>query len=56
MLSQLDGIDILARVRPGVDISVAGGNGSFFSDADGRRDVDFVMGWCVGNLAVAMQL
>jgi acetylornithine/succinyldiaminopimelate/putrescine aminotransferase len=39
----------LARDMPS-ELQVARTSGSFLIDARGRRYVDFVMGWCVGNL------
>jgi acetylornithine/succinyldiaminopimelate/putrescine aminotransferase len=39
---------VLAGEHDGVE--VAHTEGSFVFDAEGRRYIDFVMGWCVGNL------
>ena len=38
----------LAREFP-VDLQVAATSGSILTDSRGRKYVDFVMGWCVGN-------
>src|SRR5687768_11417013 len=38
----------LAREEP-ADLQVAATNGSIVTDARGRKYIDFVMGWCVGN-------
>jgi 4-aminobutyrate aminotransferase-like enzyme len=38
----------LARDLP-AELQVAATNGSILTDARGRRYIDFVMGWCVGN-------
>jgi len=38
----------LARELP-AELQVAGTNGSNLTDSRGRKYIDFVMGWCVGN-------
>jgi len=38
----------LARDLP-AELQVAATNGSIVTDARGRKYIDFVMGWCVGN-------
>jgi 4-aminobutyrate aminotransferase-like enzyme len=40
---------LLARDMPS-ELEVARSSGSFLFDTRGRKYVDFVMGWCVGNL------
>ena len=40
----------MGRDGPPHDVQVAGAHGSYVHGADGRRYVDFVAGWCVGNL------
>ncbi|MDB5038812.1 MAG: argD [Bacteriovoracaceae bacterium] len=40
----------LARDSDPKDIEVVKTSGSFVFDANGKRYIDFVMGWCVGNL------
>jgi acetylornithine/succinyldiaminopimelate/putrescine aminotransferase len=40
----------LGRDAPAEDVVVAHSEGSWLVDPKGRRYVDFVMGWCVGNL------
>src|SRR5215213_7052949 len=40
----------LGRDSLPMDLEVAGAEGSVVFDRQGRRYVDFVMGWCVGNL------
>jgi 4-aminobutyrate aminotransferase-like enzyme len=39
---------ILARDMP-AELQVAATNGSIVTDSRGRKYIDFVMGWCVGN-------
>src|SRR5258706_13775072 len=39
----------LVRDSPAEDLQIARSSGSFLFDARGRRYIDFVMGWCVGN-------
>jgi 4-aminobutyrate aminotransferase-like enzyme len=39
---------VLARELP-PDLQIAASNGSIITDARGRKYIDFVMGWCVGN-------
>jgi 4-aminobutyrate aminotransferase-like enzyme len=39
---------VLARDLP-AELQVAATNGSFVTDSRGRKYIDFVMGWCVGN-------
>ena len=39
---------VLAREMP-AELEVASANGSMVTDSRGRKYVDFVMGWCVGN-------
>ncbi len=39
---------VLARDEPG-ELQVARTEGSFVFDEKGRRYIDFMMGWCVGN-------
>ena len=38
----------LAREWP-AELQIAATNGSFVTDSRGRKYIDFVMGWCVGN-------
>ena len=38
----------LAREQP-AELQVAATNGSIVTDSRGRKYIDFVMGWCVGN-------
>ena len=38
----------LARDLP-AELQVASTNGSILTDSRGRKYIDFVMGWCVGN-------
>ena len=38
----------LARDLP-AELQVAATNGSVVTDSCGRKYIDFVMGWCVGN-------
>ena len=38
----------LARDLP-AELQVASTNGSTLTDSRGRKYIDFVMGWCVGN-------
>ena len=38
----------LAREEP-AELQVAASNGSIVTDSRGRKYIDFVMGWCVGN-------
>lgn len=45
----------LQRAQPPVDVRVTGASGSTVRDARGRTYLDFVMGWCVGNLGWAQQ-
>jgi len=40
----------LGRGSPAEDLHLVSAEGSVLFDAQGRRYVDFVMGWCVGNL------
>ena len=40
--------DPLAREEP-AELQVAATNGSIVTDSRGRKYIDFVMGWCVGN-------
>src|SRR4029453_1236535 len=40
--------DPLARELP-AELQVAATNGSIVTDSRGRKYIDFVMGWCVGN-------
>lgn len=40
----------LGRDVPATDIEIVGGEGSYLIDSTGKRYVDFLMGWCVGNL------
>jgi len=40
--------DPLARDLP-AELQVAATNGSTLIDSRGRKYIDFVMGWCVGN-------
>src|ERR1700752_1453004 len=39
---------VLARELP-AELQVAATNGSIVTDSRGRKYIDFVMGWCVGN-------
>lgn len=39
---------VLARDLP-AELQVAATNGSMVTDSRGRKYIDFVMGWCVGN-------
>jgi acetylornithine/succinyldiaminopimelate/putrescine aminotransferase len=39
---------VLARDLP-AELQVVSTNGSFVTDSRGRKYIDFVMGWCVGN-------
>src|SRR6185369_12472126 len=39
---------VLAREEP-AELQVAATNGSIITDSRGRKYIDFVMGWCVGN-------
>jgi adenosylmethionine-8-amino-7-oxononanoate aminotransferase len=39
---------VLAREEP-AELQVAATNGSIVTDSRGRKYIDFVMGWCVGN-------
>ena len=39
---------VLAREEP-AELQVAATNGSILTDSRGRKYIDFVMGWCVGN-------
>jgi 4-aminobutyrate aminotransferase-like enzyme len=39
---------VLARDLP-AELQVAATNGSIVTDSRGRKYIDFVMGWCVGN-------
>jgi acetylornithine/succinyldiaminopimelate/putrescine aminotransferase len=39
---------VLARDQP-AELEVAATNGSLVTDSRGRKYIDFVMGWCVGN-------
>jgi acetylornithine/succinyldiaminopimelate/putrescine aminotransferase len=39
---------VLARDQP-AELEVAATNGSVVTDSRGRKYIDFVMGWCVGN-------
>ena len=39
---------VLARDLP-AELQVATTNGSILTDSRGRKYIDFVMGWCVGN-------
>src|SRR4051812_28112805 len=39
---------VLARDLP-AELQVAATNGSILTDSRGRKYIDFVMGWCVGN-------
>ncbi|MEA3189563.1 MAG: acetylornithine/N-succinyldiaminopimelate aminotransferase [Thermoplasmata archaeon] len=45
----------LQRAHPPVDLRVTAASGSLVRDARGRTYIDFVMGWCVGNLGWAQQ-
>jgi acetylornithine/succinyldiaminopimelate/putrescine aminotransferase len=38
------------REREESEVEVAGAEGSFIYDQDGKRYIDLFMGWCVGNL------
>ena len=38
----------LAREEP-AELQIAATNGSIVTDSRGRKYIDFVMGWCVGN-------
>lgn len=40
----------VAREEPAEPVQVARSEGSFVFDHHGKRYIDFVMGWCVGNL------
>src|SRR4026207_666184 len=40
--------DPLAREEP-AELKIAATNGSIVTDSRGRKYIDFVMGWCVGN-------
>jgi len=40
--------DPLAREEP-AELQIAATNGSIVTDSRGRKYIDFVMGWCVGN-------
>src|SRR5687767_13200551 len=40
--------DPLAREEP-AELQVAATNGSIVTDSRGKKYIDFVMGWCVGN-------
>jgi adenosylmethionine-8-amino-7-oxononanoate aminotransferase len=40
--------DPLAREEP-AELQIAATNGSIVTDPRGRKYIDFVMGWCVGN-------
>ena len=39
---------VLAREEP-AELQVAATNGSIVTDSRGKKYIDFVMGWCVGN-------
>lgn len=40
----------MGRNSPPHDVQLVGSRGSYVQGADGRRYVDFIAGWCVGNL------
>jgi len=40
----------LARDEESEGVEVARSRGSYLIDAHGKKYIDFVMGWCVGNL------
>jgi len=40
----------LGRDCPPFKLELAASEGSFLYDANGRRYIDFLMGWCVGNI------
>lgn len=40
----------LARDLPPQDLEIVKSDGSFLYDAKGKKYIDFVMGWCVGNI------
>lgn len=40
----------LARDVPAVNLEIAGSKGSFLIDANGKEYIDFLTGWCVGNM------
>ncbi|HEX6838332.1 MAG TPA: aminotransferase class III-fold pyridoxal phosphate-dependent enzyme, partial [Polyangia bacterium] len=40
----------LGRSAPSDALEIVRADGSWLFDADGNRYIDFVMGWCVGNL------
>ena len=43
----------LAREEP-AELQVAATNGSIVTDSRGRKYIDFVMGWCVGNFGLCV--
>lgn len=40
----------LGRDIPAIDLEIVGSEGSYLIDSKGKRYIDFLMGWCVGNL------
>ena len=48
MPARRPGPRVLAREEP-AELQVAPTNGSLVTDSRGRKYIDFVMGWCVGN-------
>ena len=40
----------LARDIPAIPFEVSGADGSYLFDKRGKKYIDFVMGWCVGNI------
>ncbi|MBI5621042.1 aspartate aminotransferase family protein [Candidatus Gottesmanbacteria bacterium] len=40
----------IGRDVPAISIEITGAQGSYLYDSTGRRYIDFVMGWCVGNI------
>jgi 4-aminobutyrate aminotransferase-like enzyme len=40
----------LGRDLPAQPLEIVGADGAFLIDADGTKYLDFLMGWCVGNL------
>ncbi len=40
----------LARDLPAKDLEIVKSNGNFLFDSNGKKYIDFVMGWCVGNI------
>lgn len=40
----------LARDLPAEDLEIVKSNGNFLFDSRGKKYIDFLMGWCVGNI------